>query len=194
MNAQLCVRRLGPADLRRYRPRFLDLYREVYSEPPYSETEEHVAAYAERFVEESARSGFAVVVAESGTELAGYAYGHSFAADDWWQDADQEPAETKGCTKFAVMELAVRRPCRGRGVGTRLMGALIDGRPEQLATLCSNPAAPARQIYHRWGWQPVAVAHPPNIPPMEILVLWLPEAPTNVESDPRAADAAHAGS
>jgi GNAT superfamily N-acetyltransferase len=165
------IRRLGLADLESYRTRFIDLYREVYAEAPYLETEEHVAAYVERFADESARPGFALVVAEVDSDLVGYAYGHSFPTNEWWSDADHEPVEVKGRTKFAVIELAVRRPYRRQGIGADLIRTLLAGRPEKFATLCSNPAAPARQIYQRWGWRPVARAHPPDIPPMDVLLL-----------------------
>lgn len=173
MTGEPHIRRLGSADLQRYRPHFVDLYREVYAEPPYLETEERVAAYVQRFAEESSRPGFALVIAEIGTEVVGYAYGHAFSADEWWPEADHEPIATKGRTKFAVIELAVRKPHRGKGIGAQLVTTLLDRRPEHLATLCSNPAAPARQIYQRWGWQPVAIAYPPDIPPMDVLVLRL---------------------
>lgn len=176
MTGQPHIHRLGSADLQRYRPHFVDLYREVYAEPPYLETEEHVAAYMQRFAEESFRPGFSLVIAEIGTEVVGYAYGHSFPADEWWPEADYQPIQTKGRAKFAVIELAVRKPHRGKGIGTQLMKTLLDGRPEELATLCSNPAATARQMYQRWGWQPVAIAHPTGIPPMDVLVLRLREA------------------
>lgn len=175
MTGQLHIRRLDAADLPRYRPYLIDLYREVYAEPPYLETDEHVAAYIQRFAEESSQPGFALVIAKTDTEVVGYAYGHAFPADEWWPDTDHEPIETKGRTKFAVIELAVRKPHRGQGLGTQLMTALLDRRPEHLATLCSNPAAAARYIYQHWGWQPVATAYPPGIPPMDVLVLQLRE-------------------
>lgn len=182
MTDQTHIRHVDAADLDSYRPRFIDLYREVYAEPPYFETEEHVTTYIERFADESARSGFALVVAETDTDLVGYAYGHSFPAGEWWHEADHEPVEVRGRAKFAVIELAVRRSYRGRGVGTALMKNLLDGRPEELATLCSNPAAPARQIYQRWGWRPVARAYPPSIPPMDVLVLPLRDRGSNARS------------
>ena len=31
------------------------------------------------------------------------------------------------------------------------------------------------QINHRWGWRAVAVAHPPQMPPMDVLLLELGE-------------------
>jgi len=169
--AQPDIRHIGLAALDPYRPLFVDLYREVYAEPPYLEGDEHVADYVERFADESSRPGFALVVAEIGTELVGYAYGHSFGPDEWWPDADHEPVETKGLTKFGICELAVRKPHRGKGIGTMLMKSLLDGRPEELATLCSNPATSARQIYQRWGWQQAARAYPATIPPMDILII-----------------------
>lgn len=171
MTGQARVRRLDSAEVEVFRPQFIGLYREVYAEPPYHEGEEHVAAYVDRFVEESARPGFTLVIAEIKSELVGYAYGHSLHPDEWWPDADYEPDQVKGRSKFTVIELAIRKPHRGQGIGTALMKALLTGRPEELATLCSNPAAPARRIYQYWGWQPVARAHPAGIPPMDILIL-----------------------
>lgn len=177
MTAQPHIRHLSTADLDSYLPKFIDLYREVYAEPPYLETEEHVTAYVERFADESSQPGFSLVTAQIDAELIGYAYGHSFGPDEWWPDTDDEPTEAKGQTKFVICELAVRRQHRGKGIGTALMKTLLDGRNEDLATLCSNPAAPARRIYQRWGWRPVARAYPANIPPMDILLLPLRQQP-----------------
>jgi GNAT superfamily N-acetyltransferase len=115
------------------------------------------------------------VAAELGEDLVGYAYGIPFAADGWWTEADHEPAEVHGRPAFAVMEFIVRRDHRGRGVGTALMAALLADRSEPYATLCANPAAPARQIYHHWGWGAVALAHPPQLPPMDVLLIELGE-------------------
>jgi GNAT superfamily N-acetyltransferase len=172
------VSRLDHAEVTRRAPEFIDIYREVYAEPPYHEGDNHVAAYASRFAEESNGPGFTLVAAEASRELVGYAYGLTLAPHEWWTDADHEPAQVHGRAKFAVMEFAVRKAHRGRGIGTALMTALLADRPEPFATLCANPAAPARRIYHRWGWRPVALARPPDIPTMDVLLLHLRQPET----------------
>lgn len=149
---------------------FAELYREVYAEPPYHEGEEHVAAFLERFADESRGLGFSLVVAETDGELLGYAYGLSFEPDQWWDDADPQPAEVRSHPKFAIMEFVVRKQHRGQGIGRALMSALLTDRTEPFATLCANPAAPARQIYRHWGWRHVGRAHPPDIATMDILI------------------------
>ncbi|MBN1174819.1 MAG: GNAT family N-acetyltransferase [Micromonosporaceae bacterium] len=149
-----------------------DLYRATYAEPPYHEGEQHVAAFVERFTVEAASPGFRLVVAETGEDqVIGFAHGLTFPAGTWWGDADHEPPEVRGVPTFAVMEFIVSRPERGRGIGTALMTALLEQRPEPYATLCANPAASARQIYHRWGWRPVAVAHTEIVGTMDVLLL-----------------------
>lgn len=155
-------------------PVFTNLYRATYAEPPYREGERHVTAFVERFATEAVSPGFALVVAEIGDRTVGFAHGVTFDADTWWDEADCEPPEVHGVSTFAVMEFIVGRAERGRGIGSALMNRLLGQRTEPYATLCANPAAPARQIYQRWGWKPVAVAHPAAIGIMDVLLLTLP--------------------
>ena len=68
------------------------------------------------------------------------------------------------------LEFIVTRAERGKGIGTALMTALLADRPERYATLCANPAAPARRIYQRWGWRSVATVHPPTMGAMDVLL------------------------
>jgi GNAT superfamily N-acetyltransferase len=111
-----------------------------------------------------------MVLAEAHGQVAGFAYGFTFAADRWWRHAIDEPDETRGHPKFAVMELAVLPKWRGSGVGRDLMALLLDDRPEAFGTLCANPSAPAPRIYRRWGWQLVGMSDPPHLGPMEVLI------------------------
>jgi GNAT superfamily N-acetyltransferase len=175
--SELVVRHLDPAEVARRAAELVDLYRAVYAEPPYHEGDEYVAAYARRLSDESATPGFTLVAANLGPDLVGYAYGVPFAAGEWWPDADHEPTEVVGQPAFAVMEFAVRKDRRGRGIGAALMGALLADRPEPYATLCANPAAQAHQIYQHWGWRIVARARPPQMPPMDVLLCRLVSPP-----------------
>jgi GNAT superfamily N-acetyltransferase len=167
------VRLLTPAETSRRTGEFVDLYREVYAEPPYHEGEEQVAGFVERFAAESGNPGFTVVAAEDGGGgLVGYAYGVAFDPDQWWDDADTYPPGLRGLSKLAIMELAVRAPLRGKGIGTALMAALRRARPEPCWTLCAHPASVARRIYDRWGWRQVTYARPPGMPVLDVLILY----------------------
>jgi len=56
--------------------------------------------------------------------------------------------------RSAVIDLAVRRDWRRRGVGRRLLATLLDSRTEERATLSVQPLAEESQaFYRRLGWQ-----------------------------------------
>src|SRR6202012_4687320 len=62
-------------------------------------------------------------------------------------------AEHPGRT-FALTELLVRASWRRQGIGRELHGLLLDGRPEERATLTVPPGAGAAQAAFRsWGWR-----------------------------------------
>lgn len=164
------VWRLDRDEVQRRAMKIVELYRRVYAEPPYLETEEHVVDFINRFEEQLTRRGFTLSAAEDNGVMIGYAYGVTFGRDEWWSDADPQPAETVDKPKFAVMELVLEKSYRGRGLGSRLMRALLTSRVEPYATLCANPAAPARQIYRHWGWRQVGQARPPGIPTLDVLL------------------------
>ena len=70
------------------------------------------------------------------------------------------------------MEWAVLARCRGEGVGKALMAALLGQRLESYAVLTVNPAAPAREIYTRAGWQHVATTSASSKwPAMDVMLL-----------------------
>ncbi|MGW4844331.1 GNAT family N-acetyltransferase [Nocardia brasiliensis] len=132
----------------------LDLYAEVFAEPPYFEGPEHVARFGKLLIDEMDRPGFAMTRAVDHGELVGMAYGFTLPAEQWWHDAaTPPPTAAVGVAKFAVMELAVRRTHRGKGLSRKLIGTLLRDRPEPIAVLGVDPTAPAYTIYRNWGWQ-----------------------------------------
>jgi ribosomal protein S18 acetylase RimI-like enzyme len=91
---------------------------------------------------------------------------------------DDVTAEHAGRT-FALTELLVRASWRRQGIGRELHELLLDGRPEERATLTVPPGAGAAQAAFRsWGWRKVARARgeDPEAPVLDVLLLPLPWA------------------
>lgn len=147
----------------------------VYAEPPYREGPEQVGRFARTFPTETGRDGFGLVAAYAEDRLVGAAYGWTMPAGRWFAAADRDPpAAVHGCAKFAVLEWIVHPRHRGRGVGRRLIGLLLAGRPEPWAVLSADPRSAARGMYARAGWRPCGRSSLPWGPAMDLLALPLP--------------------
>jgi GNAT superfamily N-acetyltransferase len=148
-----------------------DVYRVVFSAPPYSEEPGMVDRFAEWIAEESKDLGFQMSVALCGEKIIGFAYGYVHPAGKWWRGTDRSISEdVKSADKFAVMEWAVIPEERGQGIGKQLMEKLLATRAEPYATLTVSPAADAREIYERWGWRHVASTKPGKMPSMDVML------------------------
>jgi GNAT superfamily N-acetyltransferase len=136
-------------------------YREVFAEPPQSETEEDFNNYVVRFHRLVTQPGFAMVTAWANDQLIGFAYGTTLLPGTKWWDNPLTPLPEaytmeSGERTFAVIDFGVRKPWRGRGVGRCLHDELLGDRREERATLATIPEATAtRAIYERWGWRTV---------------------------------------
>lgn len=145
----------------------LPLYAEVYAEPPYSEGPADIQDFVTSYARRAAEPGFRLEVAvEPDGEPVAFAFGHSLRTDTKWWDGllDRVPddlvREYDGRT-FAIIELAVKRSHRRRGVATTLHRQLLTDRQEERVTLLSRPeAVPAQAAYHRWGYRVVGRLRP----------------------------------
>jgi GNAT superfamily N-acetyltransferase len=148
------------------------LYALVYAEPPYEEGPEQVERFRAGLPEEVGRPGFSLVAASDDGRLVGVAYGWTMAAGTWWSRADRPPPEeVRDRAKLAVMEWIVAPDVRGAGIGAELITRLLEGRPEDLATLASDPRSLARWMYTRAGWRQVGRTSLDWGPAMDLLVL-----------------------
>ena len=158
---------------------FGGLHAEVYADPPYRQADDE--EYPRRFAVQRRQPGFVLAEARNGGYLVGYAAGMPLRpSTSWWRELttplpDEVTAEHPGRT-FAVVDLLVRAPWRRQGIGRELHDLILDGRPEERATLTVLPAAAAAQhAFRAWGWRKVARAQAgPDAPVEDVLVTALP--------------------
>ncbi|MGH3328757.1 MAG: GNAT family N-acetyltransferase [Streptomycetales bacterium] len=139
----------------------LPAYEEVYVEPPYREGPREVSEFVERFKRQAKRPGFRVVLARDGAEVVGFTFGYRLPRDTLWWDGLLPPlpetfTRETGERTFVIIELAVRKPWRRRGIAARLHAKLLDGVAVERVTLTMRPepeAAPAQAAYAAWGYR-----------------------------------------
>jgi GNAT superfamily N-acetyltransferase len=146
----------------------VDVYREVFTFPPWNETEELVTGFVERLRQGCRRPGFVAFTAYQDGDLVGFAtgwptpppfpdgrsytavanqYGHAWV-NRWLVGA------------FEIDELAVSQRFQGRGLGAELLDACVRMAPHQAAWLLTHDHAEETvQFYRRRSWyQPPAPA------------------------------------
>jgi hypothetical protein len=120
--------------------------------------------------------------ARQGGYLVGFATGMPLRpSTSWWKELTAPlPAEVTteypGRT-FALTELLVRAPWRRQGIAGSLHDLILDGRPEERATLAVAPgAAAAQRAFRKWGWSSLARTRGPRdgSPVLDVLVIALP--------------------
>ncbi|MEI5102299.1 GNAT family N-acetyltransferase [Streptomyces sp. PmtG] len=148
---------------------FLPAYEEVYVEPPYCEGPRDVAEFIEHYQVQARRSGMRLVIAHEGEEVVGFTYGYRLAPDTrWWKNVQdvrlsEDFTAEDGRRTFVIIELAVRKAWRRRGIAAELHARLLDGLDAERVTLTVRPepeAAPAQSAYAAWGYRPIGVSHP----------------------------------
>lgn len=135
-----------------------DLYAEIHTEtlldanPLFSRP-----SFMARIKNEVRQPGFDLIAMTLNDELAGFSFGYPFVDGRWWAHSTPPPHEVLRASKFAVIELDVRKSHRGQGMGKRLLDELLAVRPEQFATLAAIPDSQAHAMYLRWGWRKVGI-------------------------------------
>jgi GNAT superfamily N-acetyltransferase len=157
--------------------RLIETYLEVYAA-------EGGQFYSEDRIREQLDShmgakGWELVAAWAGDDLAGYAYGFPLQqGTGWWRGlltgVDPAAIEETGARTFALSELLVRAPWRGRGLGHALHDELLTRRREERATLLvEQDNETALAAYARWGWEEFGKLRPSwaGAPELDALIL-----------------------
>jgi ribosomal protein S18 acetylase RimI-like enzyme len=147
------IRLDGPGTLGRFKE-IQQVYAEVF---PSYDLDDH----RWRTSRQAKSPGFGTVIAQVSGRVVGFIYGLPLAQETgWWQDLKPPPppgftTET-GRRTCAVIDLAVRPVHRGQGLARRLVTEFLSSRPEDRATLATDPSDRTVQaMYQRWGWHKV---------------------------------------
>jgi GNAT superfamily N-acetyltransferase len=114
-------------------------------------------SFLTRTASQAQAPGFELITATLRESLVGLTFGYPMAAGRWWGDCTSAPEEILAASKFAVIELDVRKSYRRQGIAKTLLDMLLSDRDEDFATLASTPGAIANAMYKRWGWYKVGV-------------------------------------
>ena len=107
------------------------------------------------------RPGFrpAVAIADDGG-LAGFVYGYTGAAGQWWTDRAAEVLLPDVAQEWLgghleVVSIAVALEHRGNGIGRRLLERFLTGAEHRRGVLMTtaDPADPAHRLYRQTGWE-----------------------------------------
>jgi GNAT superfamily N-acetyltransferase len=145
-------------------PDIADLYHEIHSEDPGdSDPVFSRPSFVARTDKQALEPGFELITAVAGDGLAGFSFGYPMPAGRWRAECTPPSQEVLDSPKFAVIELDVRKACRGQGLGRKLLDKLLADRAEKYATLAATPGSPAQAMYTRWGWYKIGLFTTPPI-------------------------------
>jgi predicted N-acetyltransferase YhbS len=153
------VHRCDAIRLGRHATQLESLYRRCFTEPPWRETADRLAAFPDRLTRHLGHDGFDGLVAVEGGRLVGAVYGwpagRALESGNQFDDtlaAAVTPAVADRLVAPAliVAELMVDPGHQQRGIGSTLLTRLTADWPS--AWLCTHPDAPAAGMYRRGGW------------------------------------------
>lgn len=138
------------------------VYGQAFALPPYRDPDRGVELRYRIVQVHQHRPGYRALIATgAGGEVVGMTYGYHGEPGQWWHDtvrAALEPAqaETWLSDAYELVEVAVAPSWQGQGIGTALITALLDGRPERTCVLSTRTDSRAHQLYRRLGFEVIA--------------------------------------
>ena len=135
------------------------VYAAAAATAPLSSDPSMVRAFAALYAWARALPGAASVTARDGAELVGFGYGYSWDWDSMTDSWSHELRERLGAAaatieeSFSVVLLAVVPQAQRKGLGRKLLNALVDQADEDVAWLQAPVGdSPARRLYESAGW------------------------------------------
>lgn len=172
--ADLSFERDGCAVAKKYHDEICSLYDATFSVDPFVWSEQDSTGHREMLVDIRRDPTFGIAIAKSGGKVIAFAYGHRLPVDHGWWDGFSSvlppsiTTEWEGRT-FALIDFAVDKLWRGKGIGRRVLNFLLEERQEERAVLSVQPTAvETEQIYIHLGWRkvgqkgPIAGVTPPH--------------------------------
>lgn len=136
----------------------VDVYRSVYSLPPYSEPESRIQSFATSWTNRIKKPGFIFVGAKNSEgRLVGMAYGwQSTPGDSWYKKLSEALGDASSnwlSDNFEFYDLAVSPSAQGLGIGRELTRELFAKVKAKTAILLTHQTTTqASQMYIRNGW------------------------------------------
>jgi hypothetical protein len=120
-----------------------EVYRSVYSRPPYNETENQVESFSASWEARASKVGFLFVGArDESANLVGFSYGwKSVAGDSWNLKLSEQLGELSSqwlSNCFEFVDLAVKPSAQGSGLGRDLTKELFSQVEAKTAILLTH--------------------------------------------------------
>lgn len=163
--------------------RFVDLYRNVFTAPPWNENEARVEEFRERFTNDTHRPGFRAIVAHLDGCWIGFGtawptqppFPTNRAYRTVLDQLGQDRVSTLLVNALEIDELAVSPAAQGRRVGGQLLNALLATAPDRRAWLLTwTTSLQAIGFYQHHGWHP---AQPIPTTDRQVVVFLSPDHP-----------------
>ncbi len=148
-------------DFEPHRARVASVYAAAYAGPPYDETEEGVARFAEDWPARCREPGFRPALVTADEETVAMAYGWAVAPGSPWHakmTRQLGPLAAEWLSDcFSLVDIAVKPECQGLGLGKQVHAALYGMVPNARSVLYTHQSdTAASKMYERLGWRTLA--------------------------------------
>lgn len=156
---QYTVKHLDAKAAAAMRDSVVEVYRSVYSLPPYNESENQITAFSNSWETRTSKAGFLFVGAfDKQEKLVGLSYGWRSVVGDAWnsllakQLGNSSEKWLSDCFEF--VDLAVKPETQGAGLGRELTQNLFALTKAKTAILLTHQSTTrASEMYVRNGWE-----------------------------------------
>ncbi len=139
----------------------LDVYADAFAGPPYFDDDRGQEVRMRLLGEHGRRPGFRGIVAMEGDEVVGMTYAYTGGPGQWWHEEVRKRIPAAAYRRWLVrsvevVEVAVSPKHQGKGIGTQMVEALLEGREEHTAVLSARCDSRAHELYRRLGFEEIA--------------------------------------